>query len=131
MFWLTEKLGRISQPNRWRDERLKDTQKHPSPSAYPERYAPKYGSSCCAGRRCRRVVALIDSSRSLETGDATARTRRSEQSLRGHKDFPRRYPGASASAGGFRRYEPVEAGTDRSVPGQVLAYPTRNFAELC
>src|ERR1043165_8410258 len=44
-FWLTEKLGRISQPNLWRLLRLKLTQKHPSPSAYPDRYALAFESS--------------------------------------------------------------------------------------
>jgi hypothetical protein len=37
-FWLTEKLGRISQPNAWWLLRLKVTQKQPSPSTYPVRY---------------------------------------------------------------------------------------------
>lgn len=38
LFWLTEKLGRISQPKRCRQLLLIETQKQPSPSAYPLRY---------------------------------------------------------------------------------------------
>ena len=65
----------------------------------------------------------------------TLRSRRSplrftKQSLGGHSDFPRHYPGASASAGGLRRYEPENQEQITPFRGKFMAYPTRNFATL-
>ena len=56
-FWLTEKLGRISHPNLCRALRLNDTQKHPSPSAYPVRYNPI--STLPPRKRSRRVMSAV------------------------------------------------------------------------
>src|SRR3989338_7734257 len=57
-FWLIEKLGRISHPNLCRALLLKDTQKHPSPSAYPVRYAPT--STLPPRKRPRRVMSAVN-----------------------------------------------------------------------
>ena len=78
-----------------------------------------YAFICGSLRRVRRVVALTDfaCTRSRQARVATALQR--EQSLRGHEDFPRRYPSASASAGGLHRYEPAVVKRITSLLGKL------------
>src|SRR3990170_1528573 len=104
-FWLTEKLGRMSQPRACRLLRLNVMQKHPSPSAYPERYDPRSMQTDPPGQDTGVLWRLwIWPSR---PGDATSgfpsRSRYGANGFR--RSFPRYYPRHNPL--GFHRYEPV------------------------
>ena len=117
-FWLTEKLGRTSQPNRCRRLGWNETQKHPSPSTNPDMYAERFigkgsGPACYGAlsphpgisplsRYGDRVIAAI---------------------------LPSVLPAAPARRRwGFTDLSRLMSAIART-PGSSI-YPTRNFAQL-
>src|SRR2546427_8643174 len=80
--------------------------------------------ACCGARR----FALMELEQETPPSQCKSHW---NQSLRGHEDFPRYYPPAELAGEGSTDMSWKCTGTNRFVPGQVLSYPTRNFAQFC